>query len=436
MKARKLIWATAEGKARMPALAIEHGLDVKKDRQRLLQIMADTKPYGSLAKESYVVVYAVNGKRHQRTFDRKKDADAWIARTQIDVLNGTHTPDAASITVREAGERWIRAAAPHVQRTTVDSYRQHLKFHILPYLGDMKLSRLTVAAVRDFEDKLARGVPPVGADSAKPRSSAMVRKIRVSLGSLLAEAQEQGLVARNVIRELRSNRRRGQERQAEKRQRGKLKAGVNFPTSEEVRAILAAAKGRWRPFFLAAATCGMRASELRGLRWSDVELKKGEIHVRQRADRYRTMGPPKSATSERTIPLLPAVLAELRKWRLECPKRPPEEEQLDLVFPNTEGAILHHPHIITRAWWPIQVAAGVTKRDGTAKYTGLHSLRHFFASWCLGRKVDGGRELPLKTVQELLGHSSITMTADVYGGMLPRGDDAAELEQAGRALLG
>src|SRR5262249_44682948 len=151
----------------------------------------------------------------------------------------------------------------------------HLKFHILPYLGDVKLSRLTVAAVRDFEDKLASGVPPAGADTAEARSPVMVRKVRVSLGSLLAEAQEQGLVARNVIRELRSNRRRGQERQAERRQRGKLKAGVDFPTQDEVRAILAAAKGRWHPFFLVAVTCGLRASELRGLRWSDADLKKG-----------------------------------------------------------------------------------------------------------------------------------------------------------------
>jgi integrase len=436
MKARKLIWATAEGKKRMPELAAARGLDVKKDRQRLLQILVETKPKGSLAKEAYVVVYAVNGKRTQRTFDRKKDADAWIARTQIDVLNGTHTPDAASITVREAGERWLKAAARHLERATVDTYCQHLEFHILPYLGDLKLSRLTAAAVRDFEDKLARGVPSVGADNAEPRSPVMVKKVRGSLGAILADAQEQGLVARNVVRELRSGRRRGKERHAEKRQRGKLKAGVDFPIPDEVRKILAAAKGRWRSFFLVAVFCGLRASELRGLRWPDVDLKKGEVHVRQRADRYQVMGQPKSATSERTIPLPPAVTAELREWKLKCPKRPPEEEPLDLVFPNTEGSIEWHANIINRAWWPIQVAAGVTKRDGAAKYTGLHSLRHFFASWCLGRKVDGGRELPLKTVQELLGHSSITMTADVYGGLLPRGDDSAELAQAGKALLG
>jgi integrase len=63
------------------------------------------------------------------------------------------------------------------------------------------------------------------------------------------------------------------------------------------------------------------------------------------------------------------------------------------------------------------------------------ALRHFFASWCINRRVDGGLELPLKIVQERLGHSSITLTADRYGHLFPRGDDAAELEAAENALL-
>jgi integrase len=70
-----------------------------------------------------------------------------------------------------------------------------------------------------------------------------------------------------------------------------------------------------------------------------------------------------------------------------------------------------------------------------AKYTGLHALRHFYASWCINRKVDGGLELPAKIVQERLGHSSITVTLDTNGHLFPRGDDSKELEEAERALL-
>lgn len=71
-----------------------------------------------------------------------------------------------------------------------------------------------------------------------------------------------------------------------------------------------------------------------------------------------------------------------------------------------------------------------------AKYTGLHSLRHFYASWCINRRAAGGLELPPKIVQERLGHSSNLMTMDVYGHLFPRGDDSAEMADAERALLG
>jgi integrase len=70
-----------------------------------------------------------------------------------------------------------------------------------------------------------------------------------------------------------------------------------------------------------------------------------------------------------------------------------------------------------------------------AKYTGLHALRHFYASWCINRKVDGGLELPAKVVQHRLGHSSITVTLNTYSHLFPRGDDTAELAQAGKAFF-
>ena len=73
--------------------------------------------------------------------------------------------------------------------------------------------------------------------------------------------------------------------------------------------------------------------------------------------------------------------------------------------------------------------------DGAAKYKGLHSLRHFYASWCINRRVDGGLELPPKVVQARLGHASIQMTSDVYGHLFPRTDDGAELAAAEQALL-
>ena len=87
-------------------------------------------------------------------------------------------------------------------------------------------------------------------------------------------------------------------------------------------------------------------------------------------------------------------------------------------------------------WKPLQVTAGLVTASGRAKYPGLHALRHFYASWCINRRLDGGLELPLKLVQARLGHASIKLTADTYGHLFPRGDDGAELAAAEKAFLG
>jgi integrase len=229
---------------------------------------------------------------------------------------------------------------------------------------------------------------------------------------------------------LRARRRRGQEARADKRQKGKLKIGVDIPSLDEIRAIVDHLGGRWRPLLLTAIFTGLRGSELRGLRWPDIDLMRGEINVRQRADCFNTIGRPKSEDGERTIPLLPMLVSTLRAHRLACPKG-----TLDLVFPNGAGNVESHPNIVNRAFKPAQIAADVVDKTGKAKYPGLHALRHFYASWLINRRADGGLELPLKAVQARLGHASVTMTADCYGHLFPRGDDRAELAAAEKAFL-
>ncbi len=127
----------------------------------------------------------------------------------------------------------------------------------------------------------------------------------------------------------------------------------------------------------------------------------------------------------------PIVVNILREWKIACPK-----SEMDLVFPTGRGGVENLSNILQRGLAPAQIAAGVVTKGGKAKYTGLHTLRHFYASWCINRRKDGGLELPLKVVQHRLGHSSIQMTSDVYGHLFPRSDDGAELAAAQEALLG
>ena len=383
-------------------------------------------------KSGWQVDYAdQHGFRRRKMFSHKKNADAFALTAQLEVRDGTHVAESDSLTVAEAGENWIETAEavdePPLEPTTLEQYRQHLDLHIVPIIGKVKLAKLNVPVIRDFADKLR----------AAGRSSTMVKYVIRSLGSLLADAQERGNIVRNPVHEMRS--RRHQRKNGRERRGNNLEIGVDIPTPEEIKLILQAVTGKDRVFLLTAVFSGLRASEMRGLPWKDINLRKGELKVTQRADRHRKIGPPKTEAAQRTIPLPPPVISALREWRLACPKGP-----LDLVFPNGKGNVEFHINIIQRVFWPAQLMAGVvvkttdTKQGSPSlapKYAGLHSLRHFYASWCINRKTDGGLELPPKVVQYRCGHSSITVTMDTYGHLFPRSDDTAELAEAASSLL-
>jgi integrase len=383
-------------------------------------------------KSGWQVDYAdQHGFRRRKMFSHKKNADAFALTAQLEVRDGTHVAESDSLTVAEAGENWIETAEavdePPLEPTTLEQYRQHLDLHIVPIIGKVKLAKLNVPVIRDFADKLR----------AAGRSSTMVKYVVRSLGSLLADAQERGNIVRNPVHEMRS--RRHQRKNGRERRGNNLEIGVDIPTPEEIKLILQAVTGKDRVFLLTAVFSGLRASEMRGLPWKDINLRKGELKVTQRADRHRKIGPPKTEAAQRTIPLPPPVISALREWRLACPKGP-----LDLVFPNGKGNVEFHINIIQRVFWPAQLTAGVvvkttdTKQGSPSlapKYAGLHSLRHFYASWCINRKTDGGLELPPKVVQYRCGHSSITVTMDTYGHLFPRSDDTAELAEAASSLL-
>jgi len=129
-------------------------------------------------KEAWIVDYAdQNGKRHLKTFDKKKQADAFATTPKVQVRHGIHTADSESVTVTAAGRLWLAAAEKsQLERTTIDQYRQHLDLHIAPYLGRVKLSQLTAPMVREFEDKLSHGIPAPGSEASAPRSPAMVQE--------------------------------------------------------------------------------------------------------------------------------------------------------------------------------------------------------------------------------------------------------------------
>jgi len=290
------------------------------------------------------------GARRHRQFTTKREADAFHAKARTEVIAGVHTADSASITVAEAADLWLaRCERDDLEAATILDYRQHLKLHILPYLATTKLSRLTVPAVNAFRDQLR--------DNG--RSQDMVKRVIGSLAALVGEAQSHGLVAVNNVRAI-SRGKRG----------SRTETRPVMPTKEELRAIISATPDRYRPLILTALLAGLRSSELRGLTWNDVDLKLGQIDVRQRADRYNKLGPPKSTAGARTIPLSPLLLNTMKAWRLACPKG-----ELNLVFPNGAGRIENHSNLLWRVFWPIQIAAGVIVIATGSPTRSIHCMR-------------------------------------------------------------
>lgn len=345
------------------------------------------------------------GARRSKQFARKKEAEAWLVGAAWQVQQGTHTADSQSITVDQACKLWLeRGASENLEQSTLQGYEARVRLHIRPLIGAEKLSRLTRPQVEGFADKLV-----------ETRGKAMAVMVMRALSSAIGDAQRRGLVAQNVAAGVRIK------RPARDRER------VEIPTKDELRAILKAADDRERPIIMTAIFTGLRGSELRGLRWSDIDLQSGRVTVSQRADAWNEIGSPKSAAARRSIPLPPALVAELKRWKLACPNG-----KLDLAFPNGVGKVETHSNLLQRVIGPLQVRAGVTEPDKDGEPTwryGLHSFRHAAASMWIERSIDA------KRVQTWIGHSSIQLTFDTYAHLFEAAVSDAAVASAIEAEL-
>jgi integrase len=359
------------------------------------------KPNGETG-EAWVVDYQSNGKRHIKTFQTKREAVAFRDKTGVEVRHGHHVADSVSITVAEAGAVWIGACElgrgdnPPCERATLANYKAYLKHHIAPAIGTAKLSQLTRANVASFRDHLL-----------KKLSRSLAKKVFICFHGILSEAELRGYVGSNVAANVKIG------------HMGRHKEPVAIPTRAEAKSImdtlhkLATNKfgRRWRVLFATAIHSGFRASELRGLPWDAVNLKAGTITVKQRADRYCVIGPPKSVAGRRTICIPSFLVTMLREWKLECAPGP-------FVFGNSKGKVQTLSDIHTGGWNPLQKAAKISRLN-------FHSLRHFRASMLI---ADGANP---KEVMVEMGHANIAMTFDLYGHLFQ--DDAAHTRRAERA---
>ena len=372
-----------------------------------------TAPTGE-TKTAWLVDYRdQSGKRRAKQFARKKEAEQYAERARTEVRQGTHTHDRDSITVAVAADMWIAAAeAEGLERSTTKRYRELAELHIKPRFGELKLSAMTKPQVQDFRLTLLQS-----------KSRAMAAKVLRALSAILNNAMEIGAINQNVAASVKI---------------GKLKREADkivIPSRADLKAMIAAASESERPLILTAITTGLRSSELRGLRWQDIDLAAGTIAVCQRADQWGQIGPPKSEAGKRTVPIPPELVSELKRWKLRGPP-----SRMGLAFPSSTGTPLRHNNVLRRMFFPLQVRAGlgVPRIDGkgqpvvdvedqpvlTGKY-GFHTLRHAAASAWIECNID------LKRLQVWIGHENIRLTLDTYGHLLK--DEAKDAELALKA---
>lgn len=174
------------------------------------------------------------------------------------------------------------------------------------------------------------------------------------------------------------------------------KPEIEILAPDEVEKLLGKASNHYRVAFLTDFLTGMRAGELWGLQWGDVDWNSKRIHVRRSLwkGHFQT---PKSKCSNRKIDIPDMLIHELKKRKLAGPVN-----EDDLVFPSAEGKTSQHDNVVKRHFNPALRRAGL-------RQVSFHSLRHSNASM----RIHAGQNI--KYVQTQMGHASINITLDIYG---------------------
>jgi integrase len=308
---------------------------------------------------------------------------------QTQAANGA-VPD-ERVTVEAHVTAWLKAKRATVRPGTHVRYEQLVRLHIVPGLGRKRLARLTPRDLQNFYGTLLEA-------GSAPRTVGNVHRV---LHAALKEAAQWGLVTQNVAALVSPPR--------------PPRAPMRTLTAAQAGDLLKAATDeRLEALYVLALHTGMRKGELLGLRWNDVDLKAQTLHIQGSLQPIPGKGlqvvEVKTESSRRQIRLGTASSEALRRHRVrQAQERLRAGEtwtDLDLVFPNTTGRPTHPGNFLRRDFDPLLKRAGVPRVK-------FHELRHTCATLLLGEGVHP------KIVSELLGHSDITVTLNLYSHVLP-----------------
>jgi len=344
-------------------------------------------------------------------------AEAFAA---LEALSGPAPAVARGLTTGEWLGRWL-ASRVSLRASTSRGYAAHVRGYLVPYLGGIPLADLSPANVQAMFTAITRGEAALG----HPVSAATLRRIHATLRAALNAAVRAGLIASNPGRwpELPAAARPRPQvwtpALTERWEREGWRPVVGVWTAGQTADFLAQVRGhRLYALFHLVALRGLRRGEAAGLQWSDLELDAGTLTVSgqlQQIGGRLVAGPPKSDAGRRVIALDKTTIAALRahrvRQRAERAAAGAGWTETGYVFTTRTGKPIG-PDRLTRLFRRLVAASGLPPVT-------LHGLRHGAATLALAAGTD------LKIVQDQLGHSTITLTADTYTSVLPETARAA-----------
>ncbi|MEV0006405.1 site-specific integrase [Micromonospora sp. NPDC050980] len=319
------------------------------------------------------------------------------------------------ITVEQWLRRWLQSLPGRVRRSTAATYGHHVDHYLIPHLGKHTLAGLRPAHIETMFTTIA----PLTTRTGRPISAATMQRIRATLRRALNMAIREQLLLVNPARLIllpRPHRHRPQPWSAARVaawQNDGQRPTVSVWTPDQLARFLTfAADDPLYPLWWLAALRGLRRGELCALRWTDLDLAEGTLTVNHHIAHVHGrpyLDSPKTAAGQRTIALDRTTIAVLRKHQQHQQQLFTDASALWLP----DGAVFTRPDTrpIRPDWLTHHFAARVTT-SGLPPVR-LHDLRHGAATLALTAHAD------LKTVQDMLGHTSYAFTADTYTTVLP-----------------